>query len=332
VTDNDMKREVGAARTSALVVLSPWRKTIEVTGKDRLTWLNGLVTCELAKRVQGDAVYGLFVAKNGRVLADVAVVIDEARALLSVPASQDDAIRTHLDHYLIMEDAEVAPRDADSDADSFDTYDVHGPRARDVLLAARAAGGSGGKLDRTGLGGAIILAPKDRARDVRAAIERALLSAESGGAPGSFGDENAWDALRLEQAVPRYGVDFDGSTYPQEAGLEKTAVSFAKGCYLGQEVVCMLEMRGKVNRRLVRLEVTGGAVPERGANVTAEGGAVCGQITSAVVSPSLAHPVALAMVKSAHAEAGTVLHVGGVEAKIVGAHFGQHFDIPPPTH
>src|SRR5262249_30258701 len=73
------------------------------------------------------------------------------------------------------------------------------------------------------------------------------------GAPGegAVGDESAWEALRIEQGVPRFRHDFDESTYPQEASLEKRAVSFDKGCYLGQEVVCMLELRGQVKRKLV---------------------------------------------------------------------------------
>ena len=318
MNDDELKRQLYAARTAALVVPSPWRATLEVTGKDRLTWLNGLVTCELAKRAPGDAVYGLLVAKNGRVQADVAVVVDETRVLLSLPQHAAEAIRTHLDHYLIMEDAEVA-----AGSDGFDTYAVHGPRAMDVLLAARAAGGVGGELDRTRLGGAIVLAPKERGANgncntaVRAVIEHALT--EMGGA---FGDERAWETLRVEQAIPRFGVDFDGATYPQEAGLEKIAVSFSKGCYLGQEVVCMLEMRGKVKRKLVALELDEGAVPERGARVSAnaEGDVVAGEITSALASPTLGRPVAIAMVKAAHADPGTVLHVAGARATIVGEH------------
>ena len=316
MNDDELKGQLHAARTAALVVPSPWRATLEVTGNDRLTWLNGLVTCELAKRAPGDAVYGLFVAKNGRVQADVAVVVDETRVLLSVPAPQAEAIRTHLDHYLIMEDAEVA-----AGSDGFDTYAVHGPRATDVLSLSRAAGGVGGELDRTGLGGAIVLAPKERDvgghSTVRAAIERALKEMA-----GAIGDERAWETLRVEQAIPRFGVDFDGATYPQEAGLEKTAVSFSKGCYLGQEVVCMLEMRGKVKRKLVALELDEGTVPERGASVSAnaEGNVVVGEITSAVASPTRGRTVAVAMVKAAHADPGTVLHVAGARATIVGDH------------
>ena len=74
---------------------------------------------------------------------------------------------------------------------------------------------------------------------------------------GVVGDAEGWEALRLERGVPRFGPDFDDKTYPQEASLEKAAVSFDKGCYLGQEVVCMLEMRGHVKRKLVSIVLDG---------------------------------------------------------------------------
>jgi folate-binding protein YgfZ len=115
--------------------------------------------------------------------------------------------------------------------------------------------------------------------------------------------------------VPIFGAEFDGATYPQEAGLEKTAVSFNKGCYLGQEVVCMLEMRGKVKKRIVPLVLEGDA-PARGAAVMHEGVAV-GAVTSAAWSPTLGRAIALAMVKRQLTEPGSELRVGDAVAKVV---------------
>ena len=107
------------------------------------------------------------------------------------------------------------------------------------------------------------------------------------------GDPAGWNALRLECAVPQFGSDFGDTTYPQEANLEKIAVSFDKGCYLGQEVVCMLEMRGHVKRRLVAVVLDGSEPPSRGAVVSDEAGAVAGEVTSAAASPTLGHPCLL---------------------------------------
>jgi folate-binding protein YgfZ len=303
----DLKSQVGAARAAALALPLVARDTLVVEGGDRLSWLNGLLTCDLAKRPDGAARYGLFVGRNGRVLADALVVVDDARILVAVPSTTTAALQAHLEHYLVMEDVELtAPSGA------FEIWSFHGPRANDVLAVARQAGGVGGGLDRTGLGGAIVFVPRERAAEVGGALEGAL--AQVGGCRG---DAAAWDALRLERAVPEFGVDFDPTTYPQEAKLEKVAVSFDKGCYLGQEVVCMLELRGQVRRCLVPLVLEGNAAPAPGAGVTDDAGTAAGEITSAAISPTLGAPVALAMLKRTFAETDRALLVAGVRARVV---------------
>jgi len=299
----DPKAQVQAAKETALAVQHADLAVLEVTGKDRISWLNGLLTCDVAKRAPGSAVYGLVVERKGHVLSDLVAVVDEPgeRVLLVVPVFTVESLRAHLDHYLVMEDAEVVH------ATGYEAWSVHGPRAEKALEAARAVGGVGGTLDRTGLGDAMILAAPDLTREVGAAIAGAA----------TVGDDLGWEALRLERAVPRYGVDFDDKSYPQEAQLEKVAVSFDKGCYLGQEVVCMLEMRGHVKRKLVPVVLDEGAPPPRGAPVTDETGALVGEVTSAGTSPTLGKPVAMAMVKRAFAEAGKRLVVAGASGEVV---------------
>jgi hypothetical protein len=185
-----------------------------------------------------------------------------------------------------------------------------------VLASARAGGASGAAFDRTGLGGAVVLAPAGRAAEVRQVIEAAVVAAT-----GVVGDAIGWDALRLERGVAAFGVDFDDKTYPQEASLEKTAVSFDKGCYLGQEVVCMLEMRGHVKRKLVSIVLDapgdGRDALVSGADVADESGASVGEVTSVAMSPTLGVPVGLAMVKRAQAVAGARVTVSGAHAKVV---------------
>jgi glycine cleavage system aminomethyltransferase T len=105
--------------------------------------------------------------------------------------------------------------------------------------------------------------------------------------------------------------------YPQEASLEKRAVSFEKGCYLGQEVVCMLEMRGHVKRKLVSLVIDQGEAPAKGAPVANAAGEAIGEVTSAAASPTLGAPVALAMIKYAAAKAGGDVKVSDRPARIV---------------
>jgi tRNA-modifying protein YgfZ len=298
------KDQVASAKERALAVREDDLAVLVVSGKDRVAWLNGLLTCDLVKRAPGAAVYGLAVQRNGRVLADATVVFDDTgeRLLVAVPDAVVAPLRAHLEHYLVMEDAEIG-----SSVDAFEVWAVHGPRSGEALTAARGAGGLGGDIDRTGLGGVVVFAPQEDARQVAAAIAGVA----------TVGDALGWDALRLERAVPRFGVDFDDKTYPQEAALEKTAVSFDKGCYLGQEVVCMLQMRGHVKRKLVSVVLEGMEAPAAGAPVTDETGAAVGEVTSAASSPTLGKAVALAMVKRARAEAGTEVVVGGVFGEVV---------------
>jgi folate-binding protein YgfZ len=109
-------------------------------------------------------------------------------------------------------------------------------------------------------------------------------------------DSDAYEAARLEAGVARLGVDVDERTIPQEAFLERDAVSFTKGCFLGQELVCRIDTRGHVNRFLRRLSLSGARVPERGAEVIVDGATV-GKVTSAGAVPGEPVALALAMVR-----------------------------------
>jgi folate-binding protein YgfZ len=302
----DTKTQVEAARGSVLAIPSQ-RSTLVVTGTDRLTWLNGLITCDLVKKRAGEAAYGLVVTRNGRVLADVVVFLDEGRLLLAIPSGVVETLTRHFEHYVVMEDAQTAPG-----SEEFEIWDFHGPRSLELLEAARATGGVGAHLDRTGLGGAIVFVPRERSEQVRRRLVGGV--SELGSA---VGDALGWQALRLERGVPEFAEDFDDKTYPQEAGIEKVAVSFDKGCYLGQEVVCMLELRGHVKRKLLPLVLEGSQVPHHGATVTDSAGAAVGEVTSAALSPTLGRAVALAMVKRSHGEAASVLLVDGARAQVV---------------
>jgi tRNA-modifying protein YgfZ len=304
----DTLKQVEAARRAALGVDEPELVAMVVTGRDRVTWLNGLLTCDLPAAKPGDAVYGLAVAQKGRILSDLIVILEPERAVVLVRKVAAASLAETFDRHLMMEDAELV-----TEFDRFRVALLHGPASAVVLERARSAGASGGLLDLTGLGGAVIFWEKARDSTVRDAMAQALV--EVGGV---FGDQDGWGALRLERAVPSFGVDFDTTTYPQEAGLETRAVSFSKGCYLGQEVVCMLQMRGHVKRKLVALVWDDGTPPAPSTHVLDEAGATdVGHVTSAGWSPTLGKPVALAMVKFSLATPGQVLKVEGRTARVV---------------
>jgi folate-binding protein YgfZ len=120
-------------------------------------------------------------------------------------------------------------------------------------------------------------------------------------------DADGYERARIEAGVPRQGFDTDERTIPQEAGLERVAVSFTKGCFVGQELVCRIDTRGHVNRNLRRLRAASGSMA-RGEAVAFEGREV-GEVTSA------AGLVALAMLRR-EVEPGAQVTAGAVEAVV----------------
>lgn len=269
--------------------------TMVVTGPDRLAWLNGLVTCDLTTLATGRAMVGLAVEKKGHILADLVVVARAADLVIAAPREATGGLRTAFEHHLVMEDAELS-------ADGPLVWRLIGRKAAEVTLAEPA---TVTPFDWAGLGGAIVLGPSGGATDEAV---RACVLAHG----GEMGDAQAWEALRIEHGVPRYGVDFDDTTFPQEASLDKRAVSFNKGCYLGQEVVCMLELRGHVRRKLVPLALDASA--PRGVELRDREGAEVGRLTSVTRRTSGGGWAGLGMVKLSHAVPGTELFAGGARA------------------
>jgi folate-binding protein YgfZ len=160
-----------------------------------------------------------------------------------------------------------------------------------------------------------------------AAARAALLAA---GAVPLSADE--LEVLRVLGGVARYGQDMDETRLPMEAGLTREAISFTKGCYIGQEVVARVKYRGHVNRALSGLVLDGERVPAAGATVLADGKEV-GHVTSAVRSFALGKPIALGYVRREHFAPGSAVQVqdGGalIPAHVVELPFVRPVRRPP---
>lgn len=291
MTTSSASEEAGWLERGAGVRALDERVLVSVRGDDARTWLNGQITNDVRTTSPGDAVYALVIHVKGRVLADLFVLDrgDEGLAM-TLPRANLPALLEHFDKYVIMEDValDVDERTA--------LITVQGPRAREVIEGA-------GELrafacDRLGRGGYDVLVPSDAKRTTLTALsERAR--AVGGGGPVS---DEGWELARLRAGRPALFADFGETTYPQEAGLERAAVSFQKGCYLGQEVVCMLENRGQLNRRLVTIESD--AELARGAVISDADGKKLGEVTSATRDPESSRTLALGFVKRTHATEG----------------------------
>ena len=292
-----------AAEQEALLHARPDLAAFAVTGGDRLGWLNGLVTQDVGKLAAGAGAYGLAVTKVGRILAEVWIVAAAERAFVIVAREKLEALRHHFEKHLVMEDAEVGP--AEERAILF----VHGPRALDLVDEARLRGADAAMIDWTGRRNAAVILAAEASGEALAAALRA-----KGATPVS---DEAFDALRTAWGVPRFGVDYDDETLPQEASMERLAVSFTKGCYLGQETVFRLEKRGHPRRRLAHLEVEGEEPIAKGAEIASAEGPV-GTLSSAAPAADGAGLLAIGSVKHKLATAGTALTVAGRAAKVIG--------------
>ena len=293
-----LERHAGMRRLDDHLVLA-------FSGEDAHGWLGGQVTNQVTKTKPGDAVYALFTNVKGKVLADAFIVHvshDEDDDLLYaiVPSAAREPLLESFDKYIVMEDVEVRVRD------DLAVLTVQGPAAGELVGLVPEAREASWPCDRLGTGGRDVVVATDALPSIEAALR------DAGALPVS---ESGWELARLRLSVPRFGADFGPESYPQEAGLSRRAVSFTKGCYLGQEVVCMLENRGKLSRRLVALELPAGAASATGTPIV-DGDREVGRTTSAATDPDEGVVRALAMIKAAAAEPGRALRVGDTEARL----------------
>lgn len=296
-----------AARLGALLHPRPELGALIVTGRDRQSWLNGLVTCELAGKKPGAGLYGLTVGKTGKIAAEVWILLAEDHLTIAVPEDRRSMLQEHFDRHLIMEDAEITAPEGRA------WLAVHGPRSAELVGVAQALGADAALVDFTGRGdAAAILAPPGQ----RAQVEAALLARL--GDEGALATPEDWEHLRIAWGVPRFGVDFDDQSLPQEASLERLSVSFNKGCYLGQETVFMLEKRGHAKKRLMRLAIEGAGPVAQGAEIALPDGTAVGAVTSATEAEEGGGALALGSVKFKHAVAGTEVSVAGRSGRLLG--------------
>ncbi len=232
------------------------------------SWLSGLVTCDLVPRKVGEGAFGLCVGKTGKILAELYVVLlEQERFLVGLRRPVLAALLEYFERHLVMEDVRARGR-----------LGRHGL----VVLARRPGHDVRGRRDgsaaawsrsTTGTGTCAVVAPAASAGAVRDAI------VARGGDDLLVATEDDWHAFRIERGIAWFGHDFDEGSYPQggRAGA-LFGVSFDKGCYLGQEAVFMLQVRGHVKKRLVQLSIEGDV--EKGAPIALPDGTRVGAITS----------------------------------------------------
>jgi aminomethyltransferase len=279
------------------------RTKLKLTGEDRVRFLHGMVTNDVEALAPGQGCHAAMLTTKGKMLADLVVYADEDALLLELDGSLRDKIKAVFDKHIIMDDVEVTDV-----SDELAELGVYGEDA--AFAIERALGVAVAALSPY----AFVI--KDGVRVARAVelgiagyhlfgAAAALSVARFGGQPLSAEE---FEERRIEAGTPLYGVDMGEDRLPIEAGVTD-AVSFTKGCYLGQEVIARATNLGHINRKLVGLYVDGLAPLARGAKLSAASRPEAGVVTSSVYSPRLHRTLALAYVHRTLWDPGTELTV-----------------------
>ncbi len=242
--------------TSAeLRLAAPDWPVLRVFGPDAARWLSGIVTSDVTTVGPGRGSFGLLLNKLGKIQAELQIVGKSDELFVAVSGGSGTDTLSLLDGYLIMEDAEIEATNLR------------------VLLALGE-----GALERLDRGASLPWGTTEVALEV-ASDQEYKERVSSLGLP--LLSEHELAELFVLEGIPRFLIDYDQTDNPHAASLERKAVDWNKGCYLGQEVVCMQDMRGKVKRRLVKLMSPSGAALESGSDLVDPLGGKVGIVTSA---------------------------------------------------
>jgi folate-binding protein YgfZ len=261
---------------NGIACLSDERERLRVTGADRMTFLQGQCTNDVAKLKAGESCYAAFLTAKGKMRGEGNIIRLPDAFLLETNVG----LAPSLGKFIITEEVVIEDVSA-SWGEWLIAGDVKASLPVDAITFAHSLGI--GVISRQTLA--------------------STLSVES------------LEILRIESAVPKWGVDMDENTIPNEVGLEKRAISYDKGCYIGQETIARIKTYGHVNRQLVQLSVNGDRLPIGGRILAGE--KEVGNVTSAAHSVRLGKPVALGYVRREFAKTGTKLKIDQQTAEVL---------------
>ena len=293
----DPAREVAAMRGDAGLVDLSWRGVIEMTGRDRVRFLHGMCTNDIKKLQTGQGCMAAIVNRQGKMVAEMIALATENALLLEMDRSNLQPAIDHLGRFLVADDVKLTISGAA-------VLGLWGPRAQ-ALLGVRdlpdfhlvMREGTAVFRNRTiGVEGYHLLVPAAKADEASRILSHGVV-------PAGFA---AYETLRIENGFPRWTADMDATLLPMEAGLDPIAISYQKGCYIGQEVIQRVKTYSEPPRMLVQLEVADAAPGDR---ISAAGEEV-GSVTSAL--PALA----LGFVRKEFKAPGTEVQVAGKPARV----------------
>jgi folate-binding protein YgfZ len=305
--------------------LADWRDRtlIELTGADRANFLHNFSTNDINKLGPGQGCELFITDIKGKTLGHGSVLCRTESLVLETTAGQAEKLIAHLDRYLLREQVTLEDR-----SQQWTQLLLAGPQAADVIqsqfeidlpqqpldhakleIASDTLNIYG--TDSCGPAGFCLWGTPDAVH--RAALRLANNAVVCG--------PQAVNTVRLEAGTPWYGVDITDDNLPQEVGRNERAISFSKGCYLGQETVARIDALGHVNRTLCGLRFASPEVPATGTQLNRQGNSV-GWVTSAAFSPRLSSPLALAYIRRGHEQPRTKLDSDSGPAEVVSLPLG----------
>ncbi|HEV8293434.1 MAG TPA: glycine cleavage T C-terminal barrel domain-containing protein [Tepidisphaeraceae bacterium] len=312
LTFGEAQAEYAAIRKAAAIVDRPYRGILEVTGRDRHSFLNNLLTNQIWDKEKkiglaaGEGVYAFFLNTKGRIVSDMNVIELGDRIWLEMEEEKVEVVRVAFEKYLFAEQVKMR-----SLVGEVHELFVTGPTAQEVIANVNARIF---RDDICGVPGFGLIVPISEA-------ER-LWNHFTQGPQGEFEDDMrfrglarpcgwaAFNTTRIEAGRGLFGIDFDESVLPAETGQFERAVSITKGCYLGQEIVARMHARGQVARKLVGIRMENDALPLAGVKIYDDQQNEIGGITSSTISPILSNiAICLGYAKKPFFTLGTKLRI-----------------------
>lgn len=319
--------ECRALRETAGLIDLSCSGIFELQGDDRTRFLHGMVTNDIRSLTAGSGCYAAFLSPQGRMTTDLRVFCTKDSLFLTTEPAGREKLGPGLRKYIIGSRPVLLDR-----SEELALLSLQGPKATEMLTKlfpkelslerpydhceATLAGAMARvcRVSRTGAGGFDFIVERHSLPQAWTLILEK--GRNDGVQPVGFASFNV---QRIEAGIPWYGLDMDENTLPIEAGLEKEAISFNKGCYIGQESVARITYRGHVNRKLVGFGLAGSQPASKGDKVWKDGQEV-GWITSSAYSPSLKIAIALGYLRREVLEPGTIVLIatgnGDVSANV----------------
>jgi folate-binding protein YgfZ len=309
--------EYEALRETAGVLDLSFRGRLCLTGSDRVRFLHGQVTNDVKRLHPGEGFYAALVTAKGKMESDLNIHCLQEELLLDFEPGLTSAISSRLEKYTVADDVQVVDV-----APHYGLLTVQGPKAEAVVKksglsddlptkafqSVKISDETLGEIynvnqTRLGSSGFDLFVPTAA---LGAVMDKLIVAATE--IRGLACGWTAFEMARIEAGIPRFGVDMDESNIPLECGIEERAVSYSKGCYIGQEVINRIHTIGHVNRELrgLRLADDLKSLPVKGDKLFKDNKEV-GHVTSALASPALKANIALGYVRCEAGAMGTEL-------------------------